>query len=66
MLVTALNPIIGYEKAAQIAKLAHKEHISLKEAAMRFGYISEELFDSVVRPELMVEPAQYVKKEEKQ
>ena len=45
MLVTALNQHIGYDKAAQIAKKAHKEGISLKEAAISLGYLTEEEFD---------------------
>lgn len=54
MLVTALNPHIGYEKAAAIAKLAHKEGIRLKDAAVRLGYLTAEEFDRLVRPEDMV------------
>ncbi|MGN6579790.1 MAG: class II fumarate hydratase [Bordetella sp.] len=50
MLVTALNPHIGYDKAAQIAKKAHKEHTSLKEAALALGYLTEEEFDRWVVP----------------
>ncbi|MFC0560372.1 class II fumarate hydratase [Halalkalibacter alkalisediminis] len=56
MLVTALNPHIGYENAAKIAKLAHKEGITLKEAATQTGLLSEEDFDRLVRPEQMVSP----------
>jgi len=56
MLVTALNPLIGYEKAASIAKTAHKEGLTLKEAAMRSGYLTEAQFDEAVRPERMVYP----------
>lgn len=56
MLVTALNPHIGYEKAAIIAKLAHKEHLTLKEAAIQSGFLSAEQFDQFVRPEHMVSP----------
>ncbi|MCZ8521580.1 MULTISPECIES: class II fumarate hydratase [Paenibacillus] len=56
MLVTALNPHIGYEKAASIAKTAHKEGLTLKEAAMRSGYLTAEQFDSIVRPEDMIHP----------
>ncbi|WP_010269222.1 class II fumarate hydratase [Paenibacillus senegalensis] len=56
MLVTALNPHIGYEKAAAIAKSAHKEGLTLKEAAVRSGYLTAEQFDEVVRPELMIHP----------
>ncbi len=54
MLVTALNPVIGYEKAAEIAKKAYKENTSLKEAALALGYLTEEEFDRYVRPEKMV------------
>lgn len=54
MLVTALNPIIGYEKAAKIAQKAHKEDKTLKEAAIELGYLSAEEFDKYVRPETMV------------
>ncbi|MDW8333821.1 MAG: class II fumarate hydratase [Bacteroidia bacterium] len=54
MLVTALNPHIGYDKAAAIAKKAHKEGTSLKEAALALGYLTAEEFDRIVRPEAMV------------
>ncbi|PLR77529.1 class II fumarate hydratase [Bacillus sp. V3-13] len=54
MLVTALNPHIGYEKAAEIAKLAFNENITLKEAALRSGYVNEEQYDLWVKPEKMV------------
>jgi fumarate hydratase class II len=54
MLVTALNPHIGYDKAAQIAKKAHKEGTSLKHAALALGYLTSEQFDEWVRPEKMV------------
>ena len=54
MLVTALNPEIGYYKAAEIAQKAHKEGTNLKEAALALGYISAERFDEVLRPETMV------------
>ena len=54
MLVTALNPVIGYDKAAEVAKKAHKEGTTLKAAALALGYVSEEEFDEVVRPERMV------------
>ncbi|KAK2705485.1 fumarate hydratase, mitochondrial-like isoform X2 [Artemia franciscana] len=56
MLVTALNPYIGYDKAAQIAKKAHKEGTTLKKAAMDLGYVSEEDFAKWVRPENMLGP----------
>ncbi len=54
MLVTALNPHIGYEKAAAIAKNAHKKGITLRESALSLGYVSAEQFDQWVRPEDMV------------
>ena len=54
MLVTALNPVIGYDKAAEVAKKAHKEGTTLKAAALALGYVTEEQFDEVVRPERMV------------
>ncbi len=54
MLVTALNPHIGYDKAAQIAKKAHKEGTSLREAAVASGHVTGEQFDAWVRPEQMV------------
>lgn len=54
MLVTALTPKIGYDKAAEIAKKANKEGTTLKEAALALGYLSEKEFDATVRPELMV------------
>ncbi|WP_116136421.1 class II fumarate hydratase [Trinickia diaoshuihuensis] len=53
MLVTALNPHIGYDKAAQIAKKAHKEGTTLKAAALALGYVTEAQFDEWVRPEAM-------------
>ncbi len=53
MLVTALNPHIGYDKAAQIAKKAHKEGTTLKAAALSLGYVTEAQFDEWVRPEAM-------------
>jgi fumarate hydratase class II len=54
MLVTALNPHIGYDKAAQIAKKAHKEGTTLKAAALALGYVTEQQFDEWVRPGDMV------------
>jgi fumarate hydratase class II len=54
MLVTALNPHIGYEKAAKIAKTAHKENKTLREAAIELGYLTNEQFDAWVKPENMV------------
>ncbi len=57
MLVTALNPHIGYDKAAQVAKKAHAEGTSLKAAAVALGYVSAEDFDRWVRPEAMIGPS---------
>ncbi len=54
MLVTALNPHIGYDKAAQIAKRAHKEGLSLREAALGSGWVTAEQFEQWVRPQDMV------------
>ena len=54
MLVTALNPYIGYENAAKTAKLAYRENISLKEACVRLGFLTAERFDEVFHPEQMV------------
>ena len=54
MLVTALAPKIGYDKATEIAKAAHKNGTTLKQEALRLGYVSEADFDAVVRPETMV------------
>ncbi len=54
MLVTALNPVIGYDKAAEVAKKAHQEGTTLKAAALALGYVTEEQFDEVVRPDRMV------------
>ena len=54
MLVTALNPYIGYDNAAKTAKKAYKENISLKEACVQLGFLTAEKFDSVFHPEQMV------------
>ncbi|HXE88720.1 MAG TPA: class II fumarate hydratase [Hyphomicrobiaceae bacterium] len=56
MLVTALNPHIGYDKAAKVAKKAHAEGTSLKEAAIALGFLTAEEFDKFVRPEEMIGP----------
>jgi fumarate hydratase class II len=56
MLVTALNPHIGYEKAATIAKQAHQEGLTLKEAAVKSGLLTAEQFDDMVKPEEMTAP----------
>lgn len=57
MLVTALSPVVGYDKAAQIAHTAHVEGSSLREAAVKLGYLTAEEFDKWVRPEAMTHPA---------
>jgi len=54
MLVTSLNPVIGYDNAAKVAKKAHKENKTLKEAALELGLLTAEKFDEVVRPEKMI------------
>ena len=56
MLVTALNPVIGYDKAAEVAKKAHKEEKTLREAIVELGYLSGEEFDEAVQPAKMVSP----------
>jgi len=56
MLVTALAPFIGYDKAAAVAKLAHGEHLTLREAALKLGYLTAADFDRLVRPEAMLAP----------
>lgn len=56
MLVTALNPVIGYENAAKVAKTAYKQGKTLKQVAVELGLVTAEQFDAVVRPEKMVHP----------
>jgi len=56
MLVTCLNPVIGYDMASKVAKNAHKKGLSLKESAMELKALGEEEFDRAVRPELMLAP----------
>jgi fumarate hydratase class II len=56
MLVTALAPAIGYERAAAIAKAAHANGTTLREEAIRLGYVSADDFDRLVRPEQMTRP----------
>jgi len=56
MLVTALNPHIGYDKAAVLAKTAHQEGTTLKDAALKLGFLTAEQFDEWVRPENMLGP----------
>lgn len=57
MLVTALAPSIGYDKAAKVAKKAHQENITLKEAAVSLGFVTADDFDRLVEPSRMVGPA---------
>ena len=59
MLVTALSPKIGYDNAAKIAKLAHKNGTTLKEEAIKSGLISEKEFLKIVNPKKMVSPNRY-------
>jgi fumarate hydratase class II len=56
MLVTALSPKIGYDNAAKVAHTAHHEHMSLREAAVKLGFLSDAEFDALVRPEDMTHP----------
>jgi len=56
MLVTALAPEIGYDNATKVAKTAHKNRTTLREEAVRLGFVDEETFDRVVRPEAMIGP----------
>jgi fumarate hydratase, class II len=56
MLVTALNPHIGYEKAAKISLTAYREDLSLREAALKLGFVTQQQFDSWVHPEEMTHP----------
>ena len=57
ILVTALNPHIGYDKAAEVAKNSHKKNISLKESAIELGYLTGEEFDKLVQPSQMISPS---------
>ena len=56
MLVTALNPLIGYDKAAQVAKKAHKERLTLKQSVLELGFLTEEQFDAAIVPADMTHP----------
>ena len=56
MLVTSLNPVIGYDMASKVAKNAHKKGLTLKESAMELKALSEEDFDKYVDPSLMLSP----------
>jgi fumarate hydratase class II len=60
MLVTALAPRLGYDRAAEIAKKAHREGKTLREAALALRYLTAEEFDRLVRPERMVGPGETV------
>lgn len=59
MLVTCLNPKIGYDMASKVAKNAHKKGLTLKESAMELKALSEDEFDALVKPERMIGPEQY-------
>lgn len=56
MLVTCLNPVIGYDMASKVAKNAHKKNITLKQSALELQALTEEQFEQYVRPELMLAP----------
>jgi fumarate hydratase class II len=56
MLVTALSPVIGYDKASKIAHYANDNNLTLKAAALKLGYVSETEFDRIVDPSKMVHP----------
>jgi fumarate hydratase class II len=56
MLVTAISPKVGYDNAAKIAHTAHHEGISLKQACVKLGFLSEKEFDALVKPETMTKP----------
>lgn len=59
MLVTCLNPKIGYDMASKVAKNAHRKGLTLKQSALELGALTEEEFDSLVKPELMIGPKAY-------
>lgn len=63
MLVTALQPVIGYDIASKVAHHAHKKKLTLKEAALELQALSAEDFDRYVRPELMIHPSENPMKE---
>jgi len=56
MLVTALAPTIGYDNATKVAKTAHKNGTTLREEAVKLGFVTEKEFDKIVRPERMIKP----------
>ena len=58
MLVTALNPHIGYDKAAEVAKKAYKENITLRQAIIDLGYLDGVEFDRLIQPEKMIRPTE--------
>jgi fumarate hydratase class II len=57
MLVTALAPVIGYDNASKIAKTAHENGTTLREEAVKLGFISESEYDKIVKPEKMISPS---------
>ena len=57
MLVTALNPHIGYYKPAKVAKKAYDENLSLRDAIQKLGYMTGDEFDKIVKPEKMIKPS---------
>lgn len=59
MLVTCLNPKIGYDMASKVAKNAHKKGLTLKESAMELNALTSGEFDTLVKPELMIGPKPY-------
>jgi fumarate hydratase class II len=59
MLVTCLNPKIGYDMASKVAKNAHKKGLTLKESAMELNALTSDEFDTLVKPELMIGPKPY-------
>lgn len=59
MLVTCLNPKIGYDMASKVAKNAHKKGLTLKESAMELNALTSAEFDTLVKPELMIGPKPY-------
>jgi fumarate hydratase, class II len=56
MVVTALSPKVGYDKAAEIAHVAHREKLNLKEACLKLGYLTADEFDRLVKPDEMIHP----------
>ena len=58
-MVTCLNPKIGYDMASKVAKNAHKKGLTLKQSAMELNALTEDEFDTLVKPELMIGPSPY-------